>query len=168
MINNLFFLVTILTIPFHDFHVTHTTFHYNTDVKSIEITIKVAIEDLERSLENEYSEKLQLGTEQEEEISQKIIKKYFSNHLGILTTEKKYEFQWVGKEISDNLHDIYLYFEIPNYDQNENTESITIENTLFLETYIEQTNIVLIEFGEKNYNLTFSKENNIQTILLNK
>ena len=36
--------------PFHDFHVTHTTFHYNDQSKSMEITIKVAIEDLEKSI----------------------------------------------------------------------------------------------------------------------
>ena len=50
MINNFFFLATILFFPFHDFHVTHATFHYNDQSKSMEITIKVAIEDLEKSI----------------------------------------------------------------------------------------------------------------------
>ena len=75
---------------------------------------------------------------------------------------------WVGKEISDNLHDIYLYFEIPKYYKIDNIASITIENTFFLETYIEQTNIVLIEYGDNDYNLTFTKDNDIHTIFLNK
>ena len=58
MMNNFLFLITILILPFHDFHVTHTTISYNDDTKSIEITIKVSIEELERSLEDVYSEKL--------------------------------------------------------------------------------------------------------------
>tara|TARA_B100001758_G_scaffold198788_1_gene177074 strand:- start:558 stop:1070 length:513 start_codon:yes stop_codon:yes gene_type:complete len=167
MINNLLFLFTILILPFHEFHVTHTTLYYNDEKKSVEITIKVAIESLERSVENVYTEKLKLGTKNENKISQKILTEYFINHLKILTNKNKHEFKWVGKEISDNLHDIYLYFEIPNYFKNNNIERITIENTFFLELSTDQTNIVLIEFEDKDYNLTFTKDNYTQTIFLN-
>ena len=69
--------------------------------------------------------------------------------------------------MSDNLHDIYLYFEIPNYDKKHNVESLTIKNTLFLELYTYQTNIVLIEIIDKKYNLTFTMDNDIQTIFIN-
>ena len=69
--------------------------------------------------------------------------------------------------MSDNLHDIYLYFEIPNYDKQNNVESLTIKNTLFLELYTYQTNIVLIEIIDKKYNLTFTMDNDIQTIFIN-
>ena len=167
MINNLFLLATILFLPFHDFHVTHTTLHYNSDVKSIEITIKVALEDFERLLEEEYSNKLGVEVKEEGEISQKIIEDYFANHLKISTNKKEYKYQWVGKEVSNNLHDIYLYFEIPNYDKNENIESITIKNTLFFDLYSYQTNIVLIELINRKYNLTFTIDNDIQTIFVN-
>ena len=39
-----------LFISFHDFHVTHTTIHYNANKELLEITVKVAIEDLEKAL----------------------------------------------------------------------------------------------------------------------
>ena len=69
--------------------------------------------------------------------------------------------------MSDNLHDIYLYFEIPNYDKKHNVKSLTIKNTLFLELFTYQTNIVLIEIIDKKYNLTFTMDNDIQTIFIN-
>lgn len=169
MINNFFFLVAILFVPFHDFHVTHTTFHYNDESKSMEITIKVAIEDLEKSIENRYSKKLDdLLDVQENKNSEKLILEYFRNNLTLSPDKNTKVYQWVGKELSDNLHDIYLYFEIPNYDKNENVESITIKNTLFLDLYDYQTNIVLIELIDRKYNLTFTIDNDIQTILMNK
>ena len=143
MINNFFFLVAILFVRFHDCHVTHTTFHYSDESKSMEITIKVAIEE-------------------------KLILEYFRNNLTLSPDKNTKVYQWVGKELSDNLHDIYLYFEIPNYDKNENVESITIKNTLFLDLYDYQTNIVLIELIDRKYNLTFTIDNDIQTILMNK
>ena len=168
MINNFFFLATILFFPFHDFHVTHTTFHYNDQSKSMEITIKVAIEDLEKSIENRYSEKtdILLDTQEKKNI-EKLIAEYFRNNLILSVDKNKQEYQWVGKESSNNLHDIYLYFEIPNYDKNENVESITIKNTLFLDLYNYQTNIVLIELIDRKYNLTFAIDNDIQTIFVN-
>lgn len=135
----------------------------------MEITVKVAIEDLEKSIENRYSKKLDdLLDTQENKNSEKLILEYFRNNLTFSAGKNTKEYQWVGKELSDNLHDIYLYFEIPNYDKNENVESIKIKNTLFLDLYDYQTNIVLIELVDKKYNLTFTLDNDIQTIFMNK
>ena len=169
MINNFFFLIATLFFSFHDFHVTHTTFHYNDESKSMEITIKVAIEDLEKSIENRYSKKLDdLLDNQVNKNSEKLILEYFRNNLTFSEDKNTKVYQWVGKESSDNLHDIYLYFEIPNYNKNENVESITIKNTLFLDLYDYQTNIVLIELIDRKYNLTFAVDNDTQSIFMNK
>tara|TARA_B110000003_G_scaffold226248_1_gene227212 strand:- start:993 stop:1511 length:519 start_codon:yes stop_codon:yes gene_type:complete len=169
MINNFFFLIVTLFFPFHDFHVTHTTFHYNDESKSMEITIKVSIEDLEKSIENKSTKKLDdLSNNQENINSEKLILEYFRNNLTFSLLENTKEFKWVGKETSNNLHDIYFYFVIPNFDKNENIESITIKNTLFLDLYDYQTNIVLIELPERKYNLTFTIDKDIQTIFMKK
>ncbi|MGC6490112.1 MAG: DUF6702 family protein [Flavobacteriales bacterium] len=163
MINNLFLAIT-LVFSFHDFHITHTTLHYNDESKSMELTVKVAIEDLEKSLENENSNKVIFDMQADNQEHENLINEYISNHLKFSINNKVQEYQWVGKEISNNLHDIYLYFEIPDYSEIENVESITIENLLFLELYSYQTNIVLVELINKNYNLTFTVDNDIQTI----
>lgn len=163
MINNLFLAIT-LVFSFHDFHITHTTLHYNDESKSMELTVKVAIEDLEKSLENENSNKVIFNMQADNQEHENLINEYISNHLKFSINNKVQEYQWVGKEISNNLHDIYLYFEIPDYSEIENVESITIENLLFLELYSYQTNIVLVELINKNYNLTFTVDNDIQTI----
>ena len=168
MINNFFFLIATLFFPFHDFHITHTTFHYNDESKSMEITIKVAIEDLEKSIKDKYPEKIDgiLDTKEKKNI-EKLIVEYFRNNLILLVDKNKQEYDWVGKESSNNLHDIYLYFEIPNYDINENIESIKIKNTLFFDLYSYQTNIALVEIIDRKYNLTFTVDNDFQTIFMN-
>tara|TARA_B110000037_G_scaffold194820_1_gene230815 strand:+ start:582 stop:977 length:396 start_codon:yes stop_codon:yes gene_type:complete len=129
----------------------------------MEITIKVAIEDLELSLENK---ELRIGTLNEKKSSEEIIKIYFKNHLNIYGNNKIIDYKWVGKEISDNLHDIYIYFEISNFNQNEKIKSLMLENTIFIETTHNQSNIVLIEFEDNDYNLTFTKDLNRQKIQL--
>ena len=110
-------------LSFHDFHVTHTTLHYNSDLENMEITIKVAIEDLELSLENK---ELRIGTLNEIFFSEEIIKSYFKNHLKIYGNNKIIDYKWVGKEISDNLHDIYIYFEISNFNQIAKIKSLIL------------------------------------------
>ena len=168
MINNFLFLATVLFLPFHDFHVTHTTFHYNDESMSMEITIKVAIEDLQKTIQNIYSKKFDnFEDNQKNKILEKLIREYFQNNLTLSSGKDKKKYKWVGKELSNNLHDIYLYFEIANYDKNKNVDSITIKNTLFLDLYNYQTNIVLIELTDKKYNLTFTMDNYTQTIFMN-
>jgi len=127
----------------------------------MEITIKVAIEDLELSLDNI---ELRIGTLNEKKSSEEIIKNYFKNHLIIYGNNKIIDYKWVGKEISDNLHDIYIYYEISNFNQNDKIKSLILENTIFIETTHNQSNIVLIEFEDNDYNLTFTKDLNRQKI----
>ena len=166
MTNSLLYLVFTLLLPIHDFHITHTSLYYNSDLESIEITMKVAVEDLERSLESNTSKKLRIGTNKEDILVQKIITNYFDKHLKIYTNEKLSQLKWVGKELDKNLHDIYLYFEILNCNQNGEIKSLTLENTIFLETELNQNNIVLIKCKDTKFNLTFTKDQYIQTIQL--
>jgi hypothetical protein len=131
----------------------------------MEITIKVAIEDLEISLENK---ELRIGTLNENIYSEEIIKNYFKNHLNIYGNNRIIDYNWIGKEVSDNLHDIYIYFEISNFNQNDTLKSLTLENTIFIETTHSQTNIVLIKFDDNDYNLTFTKDIYRKKILLSR
>ena len=165
MIKSLIFLILYTILPFHDFHVSHTTLHYNKAQESIEITVRVAIDDLEKTLETKSSDKLKLGSPKENKSSDQYIKNYFDHHLQISINEKMAAYNWIGKEIAKDLHDIYLYFEIPDCNPSRKIESITIENTLFLERSHKQTNIVLVEFGDLNFNLTFNKDYNKERVV---
>ena len=165
MIKSLILLILYSLLPFHDFHVSHTTLHYNKAQESIEITVRVAIDDLEKTLETKSSGKLKLGSPKENKSSDQYIKNYFDHHLQISINEKMTAYNWVGKEIAKDLHDIYLYFEIPECNPSGKIESITIENTLFLESSHKQTNIVLVEFGDLNFNLTFTKDYNKERVV---
>lgn len=163
-------IILLLFLPLstilHDFHITHTTLYYNSDLETMEITIKVSIEDLERSLGINNSEKLRIGTAKEHVLVNEKIENYFFERLKIYTNNKKYNFNWIGKELHNNLHDIYLYFEIPNFNKNGEVESIKLTNTIFLEAEINQTNIVLVEYNNDNFNLTFTKDQETQRIIL--
>ena len=160
---------TILSTVFllHDFHVTHTTLHYNSQKESIEITVKVAIDDLEHALEDHGAHSLNIGSSKESETVNKLIENYFKQRLKVSPNNNPVTYTWVGKEVSKDLHDLYVYFEIADCNANGQIKSLQVENTIFTEILPDQANIVLVEFGEDNHNLTFTKAKSKQSITLN-
>lgn len=161
-------MVFILSIflSFHNFHVTHTTLHYDHIKESIEITIKVAVDDLEQALEDQGINRLHIASDNEVKIADELIKQYFNQKLKISPNNYPADLDWVGKELSENLHDLYLYFEIIKCNQNGEITSLFLENTIFTELQPDQANIVLIEFGVMNHNLIFSSSKNSQHLKL--
>jgi len=151
----------------HDYHVSHTTVFYNTSSNSIEITIKVAIEDLELAMLEHEAKKLEIGTVNESVISNKLISNYVNKNFNIIFNDVIYEYRWVGKEISNNLHDVYLYFEIVNFNQNEKLILLNLKNSIFMDISFDQKNIVLIDIDESRHNLIFTRDLKNQSIYLN-
>jgi hypothetical protein len=161
---SLIVIIWSLFVSFHDFHVTHTTIYYNADKEAIEITVNVAIEDLERSLEDKTAKKISIGTNAETESVDKFIEAYFRQRLSLAPNNRLTHYQWVGKEVSQDLHNLYIYFEVPDCNQNGTIESLLIENSIFTDILPDQSNIVLVEFGDKSYNLTFSRAHKRQDL----
>ena len=158
MIKCFFVLSICLSQFFHNFHVSHTTLYYNESTSSIEITSRIAIEDLEETVESINSTKLRIGDTKENKSTDHFIKNYFSNHFKVFIDDKTLNYEWVGKEIGKDLHDVYLYFEILNSKPINEIESIEIENSLLLEKSKKQSNIVHIEFANKKLNINFTKD----------
>ena len=157
MKHSLIVIIWSLFVSFHDFHVTHTTIYYNADKEAIEITVNVAIEDLERALEDQTAKKISIGTNAETESVDELIQAYFRQRLTLVPNNRLTHYQWVGKEVSQDLHNLYIYFEVLDCNQNGKIESLLIENSIFTDILPEQSNIVLVEFGDKSHNLTFSR-----------
>ena len=154
---SLIVIIWSLFVSFHDFHVTHTTIYYNAEKESLEITVNVAIEDLERALEDQTAKKISIGTNAETESVDQLIEAYFRQRLTLAPNNYLSHYQWVGKEVSQDLHNLYIYFEVLDCNQNGSIETLLIENSIFTDILSDQSNIVLVEFGDKSHNLTFSR-----------
>jgi len=155
--HSLIVIIWSLFVSFHDFHVTHTTIYYNADRESLEITVNVAIEDLELALEDQTAKKINIGTNAESESVDQLIEAYFRQRFTLAPNNHLIHYQWVGKEVSQDLHNLYIYFEVLECNQNGTIESLLIKNSIFTDILPEQSNIVLLEFGDKSHNLTFSR-----------
>ena len=149
----------------HEFHITHTTIHYNSEKESFEITIKLAVEDLEKALNDQGVPELKIGTTKEHEKADQYMLDYVQQRLKIQTNNTPTEFTWIGKEVSKDLHDVYIYTEITDC-KNGKLKSLEVENTIFTEIFSDQANVVLIEFHDAKHNLTFTKDQKKQSVSL--
>ena len=165
MQHSLIVILWSLFVSFHDFHVTHTNIFYNADKELLEITINVAIADLERALEDQTAKKISIGTNVETESVDELIESYFRQRLTIAPNNRLTQYQWVGKEVSKDLHNIYIYFEVLNCNQNGEIESLLLENSIFTDIQPEQANIVLFDFRNESRNLTFTRLQKRQNIV---
>ena len=77
--------------------------------------------------------------------------KYLSENF--VFQNKKGEVQklkWVGREFENDV--VYVYVEIPFA---ETFEGARLQNTIFFESFAEQTNLVVARFGDKKVDLLF-------------
>ncbi len=132
----------------HTYHTSLTRIDYKAKEKRVEISIQLFNHDLVPTLERRAKKPIDL--EKTADID-KIIFKYLSEKF-ILSdkNDKPKEIVWVGKEVS--VDTVFVYLETGS---EENLEGFKLRNTLFFESFPEQTNLVIARFNGEKVDLLF-------------
>lgn len=132
----------------HTYHTSLTRIDYNAKEKLVEISIQLFAHDLIPALERRAKRKVDL-----EKIADadKILFDYVNENF-VLTgkNDELKKLVFVGKEVSVNT--VYVYVETAS---DEIPENFNLKNTLFFESFAEQTNIVVARFGDRKADLLF-------------
>ncbi|MEP6902649.1 MAG: DUF6702 family protein [Actinomycetota bacterium] len=140
--------VNVFPSGFHTYHTSLTRMDYNAKEKLIEISVQLFNHDLEPLLERRL--KKQVDLEKTPEVDGEIFK-YLSENL--IFQNKKGEVQklkWVGKEFDTDM--VFVYVEIP---YKESLDGAKLQNTIFFESFSEQTNLVVAHFDDLKKDLIF-------------
>lgn len=138
----------------HPLHVSLTSIEYSADTKKLSIAVKVNTEDFELAMAHNYEIMLNLNKKNELKDCDKYINNYFVQALQIIMNNKdKLQLTLSRKETAEE--STWLYFDIP---YNERPRQITIKNALLLDTFMEQTNMVILSLNgkEKGFKLDFN------------
>ena len=130
----------------HDFHVSKCLVEYNEEEKALQISMHIFIDDLEEGLRRQGAGKLFICTDREAKDAENYLRKYLEQHFILRLNGEPKTYDFLGKEISDDLAAVWCYMEIPDV---EYLKELTVTNTILLEVYDDQTNIVSI-FGADN------------------
>ena len=147
------FLFISFSFLFHPVHVSLTNIEYNDTKKSYEITLKFFKDDFNKILEKKFNTSINLHDSSSSPAEEKMVAEYINNHLKISALKNKIISKYiVNKQVAK--YSVWYYLQIPD---RKLPKKIKIVNTLMLDLYSDQTNLVIVKVGEKEWSQMYSK-----------
>ena len=141
--------------PIHKFYVSVTQIEYAQDKESVQIIMRIFIDDFEKLLRQRYEKSITLEKSKNEDQIDTYISEYLANKVKIRIDNKPSDFVFLGKEYEDDI--VFCYLEINNISDINDFE---ISNTLFFEIFDEQQNIIKADIKSKNKSVVLTSQNN--------
>lgn len=138
------FLGGILNPSFHPVHVSICTIELS-DNENI-VAIKLFKDDLSLVLKNNYQMDVPME-KADEKLNREVISKYINTSLQIIVNNsEKLELHYQKSEINEDA--IWIYFQVEKI---KNGTQLSIKNTLLLNLWEDQTNLLIINWkGQEN------------------
>lgn len=122
----------------HKFYLSLAQIEHNNKNQTLEISLKVFTDDLERCLGKKFRENLKLGDADEHPQSDQLIESYLKEKIRFKCDGKDLTLMFLGKEVS--VEETWCYVEVAL--NSENPKSIEIDNRIFIEVYADQVNMM--------------------------
>ena len=155
------FLLSAFTpkpIIVHDFHTSLTEINYNPKTKSLEMTIRVFTDDLERAL-TETNNGKPVKVDPKDYSIDPLIVKYLRKHVAFVSPDKDVvPYDFLGKEVE--LDATWLYVGMPAV---ANLKGYSIFNSILTELFDDQTNLLNLIYPDKKKSFIFDNKIKVAT-----
>lgn len=141
----------ILISNFHPFHVSVCEVYHNPKTNSLEISMKIFIDDLELAVQNQGNEEFRLVDSNDNHAH---LKNYITEQFKIKIDSKAVTLEMVGYEFDDDA--ILCYFECKKINK---IQEIEIYNGVITEVYDDQINLTHFQYHDEMKSLRASKDN---------
>ena len=129
------FLCTSFTV--HKYYLSVTDLEYNEEEASLQMITRLFYDDLEDALRERYDETIIVDATSDQDLLDNYIKKYLQKKLKITVNGETRELSYLGKEYEDDY--VVCYIEIKEV---SSIKTVEIENTLLMDAFTEQKNMV--------------------------
>ena len=154
----LYLLLTGSILFSHPVHVSVTNLDYKPDENKMEISIKVFKKDLQLLFVHLNQIKINFDDPESVNENQKRIDTYFSSHFKIRSS---LEFFLIFKDSKLDNEWIWFYYDVK---LDKPIKEIEIENTILLDLYFDQKNMLILSMGEKEEGYIFNLKETKQKI----
>ena len=149
----------IMTIPLfafglHKYYISLTKIDFIEKEKSVQITMRFFIDDIEKTLESRYELELELATEKENEKSDMYLEKYISSKFEVIINQNITTYKYLGKEYENDI--VFFYMEINDI---ELINQISVQNRMLFEDFPDQQNFVKTNINNSKKTFILRKEN---------
>lgn len=146
--------LAISSFEMHKFYVSVTQINFAQDKKTIQITNRIFIDDLNNALEKKHKKKFYIGSTKETEEEIQLLKNYINENFSIKVNNKPKPIVYLDKEIEDDV--IILYQVVRDVSK---INSIQIKNTTLFDFLPEQQHIIHTQILGKKLSALLTFEN---------
>ncbi len=147
-----FLFLGLFSAQAHPFYVSLCQIDYNEQNQSLEISVKVFVDDLLVALTEEGHNKLYIGEDREDEKADEYIFDYLQKKLHIKVNDKALQANFVGKEMEKDV--VWTYLEIGNVPA---LDEIEVSCSILTDIFDDQSNIIQVNKDGEIKNLLLSK-----------
>jgi hypothetical protein len=146
-------LIVACTYLAHPMHVSYTNIEINTDQKTILVSHKLYTADFSLVFYHLFEKNIEPHKDIEFTISEnELISSYMKQRFNIVVGNDTIELRYIRKDHDDE--SMFLYYD--GKFENDGLEEIVINNLLLLDLYMDQKNLVIVNYGTNEHGLTFN------------
>ena len=149
----LLLIIPIFSFTTHKYYIALTEIEYKEDTNSVQMIMNVFIDDIEHTMNKEYSINTQLTDEDEIKNVDDYFKKYLNDHFEITINNVQREYKYIGKEYKGNI--VFFYLEIENISA---IKSIEIKNDFLIKYFPEQQNLIKVKINKNRKSLFLTQK----------
>ncbi|MCF6213096.1 MAG: hypothetical protein L3J45_03625 [Flavobacteriaceae bacterium] len=147
-------LIPLMGFTAHKYYLSLTQIDYKPQEKTLQISMRLFIDDIEKSLESNFREKFNLDTPNELPKTNNYIAFYLNNHFRVTVNNKPTNYTFLGKEYENDI--VYFYIEI---DSVPPIKSIGVQNTILMNAFDSQKNIIKLNINNQKKTMLLNKSN---------
>ena len=122
----------------HPFHSSIISLKFNDNLRSIEITMRVFANDLEKTLNQINDLNIIIDNDDDVQNVDSLIFNYIDKTIFLSINENECDLSWIGKEFETDI--VWLYLEILDIDKK--IKKISAENRFLFSSFEDQLNIM--------------------------
>lgn len=144
-----FWLILLIALPlvistaWHKYYFSVTQVDYDSKSQSLQIITRIFYDDLQRALQERYDPEIEVDETYDQDKLNQFIKRYISQKFFVKINGEDQEINYLGHE-DDNDY-VVCYIEVKNV---HDISSVSIENTLLMDVFPDQKNVVHIHVGD--------------------
>jgi hypothetical protein len=152
-----FLLVLLLSFSAfsaHKFYVAIFQVNYAPEKKTLQITSRIFVDDLNNALKKKHKRHFHLGEKEETAEDVVLMQKYLSENFMMKVNGRPKQMTYLSKEMENNV--LICYFKITDITK---INSLEIHNKVLFDYVTEQQNIIQMNVHGKKSNLLLTPEN---------
>ncbi len=160
-------LLIILVIPLfaftaHKYYISLIKVEYKTSSKSLQITMRIFIDDLQEAINKTYIKNFEFGEPNESKNINELIINYIQDNFTVKINSQNKVYQFLGKAYDNDV--IFIYLEVEDI---ETIQHIEIKNSMLMATFSEQKNIIKLKINNTKKTFLLTKEKDKDLLKLN-